>query len=281
LVTAESTLGWLLSAGAFLVEMVEAIPVIGALIRWFRNIGTWLTWTVLSIPDAFLGLIGIRPEKKLRVCTVILLDEAGARTAEPSYAVALLQHAADLYKRDANIRLVPSRPFKYSTGFLGAESVTGDWVQIDSSPSGTDLLDPPCDGPGRIADLGLPGTNFQLKTSTLCFFGAWRRLSNYGAPVTCFIVRPVPGVAGCALWITDYATITGGPVPPLSPSILAHELGHASNLSHVCVDDDRTNLMAADDPCPNATNLQPDRFNTHLKLWQVLLVRASHHVTYF
>jgi hypothetical protein len=288
-VTLESTLGWLASAFAFVIEMVEAIPVLGTFIRWARNIGTWLAWSILSLADFVFGWAGIRPEKKLRVCTVILSDGDG-KVADPAYAVALLQYAADLYKRDANVRIIPSRPFKYVTGFQGPETVDQTWVQVDASVSDTDLLKPGCNAAGVGGEWWLGGSKFQLKMSSFCFFGAWRRTSGYGAPVTCFIVRAVQGFGGCALWITDFAAINAGSVPPLRLNVLAHEVGHASNLWHVCVDDDRTNLMASPAGCPtvdtpagpvSSATQRPDFVNSHMEEWQVMLVRASKHVTYF
>lgn len=281
LVTLESILGWLLSAVAFVIELFEMVPVLGALLRWVINVTTSVLWAVVSAVDAVLGLVGVRPEKILRVCTVILLDEEGRPVATVAYARALLQLAADIYKRDANVRLVPLRPFKYSTGFADAEQVTDDWIQVDGRSNPSDILDVPCSASGVLADAGLTGSRFQAKSSTLCFYGAWRRILGYGAPVTCFIIRSVPGSSGCGLWITDYVTMQGGAIPPRNPRVLAHELGHACNLWHLCVNDDATNLMATERACSGGSSTVPNYNNPRLSNWQVLLVRASKHVTYF
>jgi hypothetical protein len=284
-VSLESTLGWVLSAIAFVVELIEMIPILGTLVRWVINFVTFVVWSVVSLLDAGLGLIGIRPEKILRVCTIILRNEEkedgkkGDPVATLAYARALLQMAADIYKRDANVRIVPLRPFKYSTGFLDAEQVTDDWIQIDDASGDADTLDVPCDGAGVGMEWWLTGTKFQAKSSLMCFYGAWRRILGYGAPVTCFIIRSLPNASGCCLWITDYATMQGGDVPPSNPRVLAHEVGHASNLWHICVDDDVANLMAIQTVCNSPT--LPNTANPQLSNWQVLLVRASKHVTYF
>ena len=287
LVTLESTLGWILSAVAFIVELLEMIPVLGTLIRWILNFVSFLLWTVASLIDAGLGYIGIRPEKLLRVCTIILRDEAsdaegderGTPVASVDTVRVWLQLAADVYKRDANVRLIPSRPFKYTTGFADAEQVTDDWIQIDSDPGDSDTLDVACNAPGAGADWLLTGTKYQAKASTRCFYGAWRRVLGYGAPVTCFVIRDIPGNAvGCCLWITDYATIEAGGA---TPRTVAHELGHACNLWHLCVDDDRRNLMATQNECSPQSTTPPNTANPRLSDWQVLLVRASKHVTYF
>lgn len=282
LVTVESILGWILDAVAFIIELLEMIPILGALIRWVLNAVTFLIWTILSLGDLVAGLIGIRPEKILRVCTVILRDEKGTPVASTDYAVALLQLACDVYKRDANVRVVPLGPFHYATGFTGAETPSSDWVKTENDPSDADTLDVPCNEAGAGADWLLTGTKFQWKTSTDCFFGAWRRVLGYGAPVTCFVIRSLPGTTnGCCLWITDYATIERDVVPPSSPRVLAHEVGHACNLWHVCVDDDIRDLMGTQAACDPASTTIPNAADPRMDNWQVLRVRASKHVTYF
>lgn len=282
LVTVESIVGWVLSAVAFIIELIEAIPILGTLIRWVINIVTQIINILGSLIDAGLGLIGIRPEKLLRVCTVILRDENGNPTATVDFAVAMLQLAANVYKRDANVRIVPLRPFKYSTGFSGAETVDASWVITDGGNSDGTLLDVPCDAAGAGEDWLGAGSGFQFKASTLCFFGSWRRVVGYGSPISCFIIRSIPGALGCALWITDYATIVGEAfVPPTSPRTLGHECGHECNLVHTCVDDDNRNIMATGGACSPASATAPDRANPRLSNGQVLLVRMSKHVTYF
>jgi hypothetical protein len=283
-VTLESIFGWVLSAFAFLIELIMAIPGFGTFVRWLFNIITHIFWIVVGLGDAFLGLIGIRPEKILRVCTVILSDEAGNPVATEEFARQMLQLAADIYKRDANVRLQPVGPFKYSNGFVGAATVDTSWFSINTNPQDPDTLDVPCNEGGAGAEWGLTGSKFQWLASTSCFFGAWRRTSGYGAPVSCFIIRSIPGALGCALWITDYATIVGEKTAiggtPTSPRTLGHELGHACNLWHVCSDNDVRNLMGISGSCDPA-GAAPNRADPRMANWQVLLVRASKHVSYF
>lgn len=282
LVTIESILGWVLSAIAFVIELILAIPILGTLIRWVLNLITHIVFIVAGLGDAVLGLIGIRPEKKLRVCTVILRDERGNPVATVDYAKALLQVAADVYKRDANVRILPLKPFKYSTGFTGAETVDDSWVIVDGGNSDGTLLDVPCNAGGAGADWLGTGSGFEFKSSTLCFFGSWRRVVGYGAPVSCFIIRSIPNALGCALWITDYATIIGeNTLPPSSPRTLGHEVGHACNLLHTCVDDDIQNMMATGEPCDPDSTTPADRVNPRMSNLQVIAVRLSKHVTYF
>jgi hypothetical protein len=286
LVTLESVFGWILSALAFLIEMLETIPVLGTLIRWAINFVTHVINIVAGIVDAVLGFVGIRPEKLLRVCTIILKDENGSETASLHFARTVLQLAADVYKRDANIRIIPSRPFKYSSGFADAETVDDSWVIVDYNNSDTKVLDVPCESGSAGADWLLPGSIFQRKSSSLCFFGSWRRVLGYGAPVTCFIIRSIPGgYLGCSTWITDYVTIDGEniipPNPLTSPSVLAHELGHSCNLMHICVDEDLRNMMGTQTDCNPTSMTLPDTANPRMNNWQALLARASKHVTYF
>lgn len=284
LVTLESILGWVLSAIAFVVELIEAIPVLGTLIRWVLNFVTFLINTIASIPDFVLGLIGIRPEKKLRVCPVILDD--GSDPEIRTEAVQLLQLACNVYKRDANIRIVPLGPFQYDTGFDGAETVDETWLNVVEGVEDPEVLDVPCEGGGAGAEWWTPGSKLQLLSSTRCFYGAWRRVLGYGAPITVFFIRSVPGALGCGLWITDYVTVASNALPgtrttPASPRTAAHELGHACNLWHICVDDDVNNLMATEGACSPASETEPERANPEIADWQALLIRASKHVTYF
>lgn len=289
IVLLESTIGWFLSAIAAIVEWVLAIPLLGAIVRTVLNLFTHLLGWYLSAYDAVAGLLGIRPEKKLRVCTVILRDMTGAATATVPFVVSLLQLAATVYKRDANVRLVPNQPFRFSSGFVDAVQVDASWIRLDTGRSNETLLDPRCNVEGFIGDFGLPGMAFQEKLTSACLFNAWRRLIGYGAPVAIFMVRtvnvPGPGgdsqIGGCATWIVDFGTVPGDVAMNVAgASAIAHELGHACNLWHRCVNDDPTNLMADFESCtpPYAgINFAAPRMDTT----QALAVRASKHVTYF
>lgn len=279
LVTLESlVLGWVLSAAAFIVELLEMIPVFGTLLRWVINGLTLVIGAIAGVGTALLALLGIRPEKLLRICTVILNDERGRPVSSPDNAVAMLQVAVNVLKRDANIRLIPSRPFYYTTGFAGAATVDATWVQVDSGTSYSNLLDAECSAAGEWL---LEGSILQFKLSTLCFYGAWRRVLGYGAPITCFIVRSIPGGEGCSLVITDYITVVSNfNLPPDSPRTLGHELGHSSLLWHTCLDDNVRNIMGTSEPCDPDSSGLPDRSNPEFEDWQVIIARSSKHATY-
>ncbi|WP_420460846.1 hypothetical protein [Neolewinella sp.] len=271
-------LGWLLSGLAFIIELLQMIPVLGTLIRWIINGITLVVNVLIALPDALLGWLGIRPEKKLRVCTVILSDEKGSPVATRAQVVPMLQLAADMYKRDANVRLITSQAFQYDSGFTAAETVDESWITIDANTSDNDTLEAECNAGGEWL---LGGTKFQFKSSTLCFFGNWRNVLGYGAPINCFVIRDIPGNAvGCSLFITDYITVDQAAVAT-SPRTIGHEIGHSCMLWHVCVDDDITNLMGTQGACDPTSTTASDRANPTMHDWQVILVRASKHVSYF
>jgi hypothetical protein len=280
IVSVESIFGWVLSAIAAVVEIILSIPIIGALVRWIISLVEAIIWTIVSIIDAVAGLLGIRPEKLLRVCPVILADELSKPVDTLAHAVDQLQIAANILKRDANIRLIPSAPFKYATGFSGAPVVTEDWIKVlDREPGDPDTLDPPCDAAAFGADLGVAGSKFNLLMTVHCFYGTWRRLLGYGGPVSVFFVRSVQGGgAGCGTWIVDFVTVATQTMPLTDESlrrVACHELGHAGNLWHIGASDNPDNLMAT--PRPSVSNVMDFKIYD----WQVLLLRASKHVTYF
>jgi len=285
IVTLESVVGWVLDALAFVLELIFEIPYLGRFIKWLWNLGTFVFWTLVSLGDVVLGFLGIRPEKKLRICSIILRDEKGNAVAATPYVVDLLQHAVGILRREANIRLIRLAPFEYDSGFADDETVTADWIQVDGDNAASDVLDVSCDAAGFGADLGVTGTKFDFMASTKCFFGAFRRVIGYGGPISCFVIRTIPdgqpgcGSFGCGIWITDYITVRNQPCgnegPAINRRLTAHELGHSGNLWHLGAADNSSNLMAVpwngSDP-PTMTNL---------KTWQILAWRASKHVTYF
>lgn len=270
IVTVELIVGWVLSAVAFVIELIFSIPVIGRVLKWIWNVILTIVWGAVGLVDAVLGVIGIRPEKKLRVCVIILRDEKGNPVAQPSDVVPHLQAAADIYRQEANVRVVPSGPAQYDSGFAQAETVDSDWVYVNPDSSGPEVLDVGCGWSAAGEDLWLTGSTFEFIASIRCFYGNWRRVLGYGAPVVVFIVRSVskPGdsgpesTLGCGLGpLTDYVTIRGS-----NPVCIAHELGHVCNLWHVS---DDTNLMY--EKCGRRK----------LKWWQVAILRDSRHVSYF
>lgn len=262
--TLESILGWVLSGLAVIVELVFAIPILGRALKWVWNVVLTVVWGFVGLVDAVFGLIGIRPEKKLRLCTVILRDEKGVPVAQPADVVPHLQAAIDIFREEANVRVIPSKPFQYDSGFADDETATEDWIHVASGNAPAELLDVDCGAGAAGEDLWLTGSYAELLSITDCFYGKWRRVVGYGAPIIVIVTRSVGGRnrLGCSLGpLSDYVTIEGG-----NPICLAHEVGHACSLWHV---DGANNLMNS--ACGR----------TELDWWQVLLVRDSRHVSYF
>jgi hypothetical protein len=260
----ESVLTWLLSGLAFLVDLIFSIPILGRVLKWIWNIVLTIVWGLVGIVDAILGAIGILPEKKLRVCVIMLRDERGRPVGTRATVVARLQEAIDIFRQEANVRIIPSGPFEFDSGFADAERATEAWIHTNATSSGAAMLDPGCNVEGAGHDLWLPGSGFELLASTACFYGNFRRLIGYGAPVVIVVVRDVDGgsTLGCALGpLTDYLVVEGS-----NPICIAHELGHSCNLWHI---DESGNLM------------NPSCGNRSLHWWQVAILRNSRHVTYF
>jgi hypothetical protein len=283
--TIESIIGWILDALAFIIELIFEIPFLGRFIKWLWNLITTIFWTLIGLGDIILGFLGIRPEKKLRICTIILRDEKGTPVASKAYVVELLQRAVKILRDEANVRLVRLAPFEYDSGFADDETVDESWVQFAGGNSGSDVLDVSCGISGFGADLGVAGTKLDFLASKQCFFGAARRVIGYGGPITCFVIRSLPqdgdqcGSYGCGLWITDYVTVRNQPCatdgPTMNRRVAAHELGHSGNLWHLSAASNLKNLMGvpwdgSDPP------VQIDLYG-----WQAVLFRASKHVTYF
>jgi len=264
--TLESILGWVLSAIGFVIELFLNVPIIGRLIGWILAIVQTIVWFVVGIYDTIAGLIGIRPEKKLRVCTIILADENGRPIVSAATVAAWLQKAVDVFKQEANVRVVPVGPFHYSTGFGDNETVTEDWIHVRTKPSPGRILDLGGEAATAGADLIDIGSHYNAIANTECFYDTWRKVVGYGAPITVLVIRSLEeGVARSLGPLTDYLVIGGS--QRIDVTTVAHEMGHSCYLWH---DSDSGNLMLASAPR-----------GTSLDWWQTTLVRSSRHVTYF
>lgn len=178
--------------------------------------------------------------------------------------VPQLQAAIEIYRQEANVRIVPAGPFVYTSAFAADGQASVDWIHgTGRGPSGSGVLDVSCDTPAAGEDLSSIGSNFEILASTACFYTNFRRVIGYGAPVVVFVIRTIRGSQlGCSLGpLSDYVVVEAS-----NPICIAHELGHACNLWHVS---DNDNLM------------NPSCGRRKLGWWQVALVRASRHVTYF
>lgn len=269
-----SALGWLLNGIAFVIEMIFSIPVIGRFFKWVWNVVVSLFTQFLGLIDAAACALGICPEKKLRVCTIIMSDPNGNAFAEKSEIVAELQNTINIYRTEANVRVIPTDSFYYTSALSGAEVATEDWVQVYNNGRATGPIDVNCQGGAFSEDLGIVGAGFEVIACTKCFSSNFRRVLGYGAPVVAFYVRTIAGSDGCSLGpLSDYITIEGRDrltAGSILSDALPHELGHACNLWHIS---DSDNLMN-----PSA---EYKVTGIHLKKWQVVILRNSRHVTYF
>lgn len=262
-----------------------ALPVIGPILRTgFHGFQEVLAF-VLSLPDIVLGGLGILPEKKLRVCTLIL--DPSVNQAE---AVWALTAAAKIFKEQANIRLIgPVDEFvaPYYSPFGDEETPSEKWVKdlsVTEAPNlGPTQLKQSCGPDGFIRNIGNSAKKFELIRQVECAsYASWRQWIGYGAPITAFFITEfIDGKIGCCFPLS--AMVFVEPVarmPAPNFNVLAHELGHACNLPHINELDVqagidigrglRRNLMFSSAPAADPV----------LYKWQVLLMRASRHVTY-
>lgn len=298
----EAVLGWLFSAVSALMDLVFAIPYVGRVLKWLWNvIITAVVTAPVTIGEGILYFLGIRPQKKLRICTVIANDEKGNPVARVSDVVSLINDTIVMFRNRLNIQILDASPGQFSSGFATVGNRASEsWVRFSPGPWTTSELDGSCSNFTAAAfgeDLSTTGSERQLKLIVPCFFGAWRRLTGFGAPVTVFVQRSIGGglFIGCALGpLTDYvmlaATFTPGAAdansddvadtialspgnpgittPPSPNNLLAHELGHKCNLWHVS---DPANLMSGSGSS-NSDGLDD---------FQIMLVRGSRHVSFF
>jgi hypothetical protein len=276
---------------AFVINIITSIPFIGRAIEWVLNIIKTAYYAVASIPDAVLTLLGIMPEKKLKLLVIVQNDsERKPVVSNINVVYRDIQYLANTFREQMNIRLLPTNLFVYRSAFSSDSNSLENFVKVDDSVSGDRTLDVCCDSCAAGDDLTSIGSGFNLMMARLGFSTDARRLIGYGAPIIAFAVRSyTDGKAGCSLGpLSDYVTVKfnelnnggiypGGSFVPIndltsdksldSVTDLAHEVGHCCNLPHY--EGQNNNLM---NPKPNRTG--------HLTVWQKILVRSSRHVTY-
>jgi|GEM_PF-1961375 len=259
----ESIVVWFLDAIAFVIELVFLIPYVGRFLQQLWNGVLFAFYTIMSLPDMALGAIGIRPEKILRL-GVVYFTVDGTPIGNVDDIIVSIQQAIDVLRDQSNVRVIPVKPFQFSSGFRGNSTADSSWIRFVDAPSKPDVLDVSCNADGWAEDFTTIGSYFERVATTNFAFGDFRALIGYGAPVIAFVVRDVKNKSGCSLGpLTDYVTVKA------SMSLtLKHEIGHACSLFHCC---DSANMMNGD-TYPQGTNLD---------WWQTVLLRASKHATYF
>ena len=261
----ELIVGAIISVIDFVLELIFSIPILGRFVRELVSLIQEVFLRLAGLIDALAWLVGIRPEKKLRICVIILRDERGP-VANPSLVLEEVQAAADIFREEANVRLIPVGSSSFKTPFHGDEEIGDDFLHIPAHVSSDNILNVSCGASSWGEDLWLSGSSFNFEMARTCFWGSARRLLGYGSSVTVFVVRSIVGKTGCSLGpLTDYVTVVG--TETADKTTIAHETGHACGLWHVS---ENTNLMFEND-----SNLRRDMTN-----FQAINFRNSRHVTY-
>jgi hypothetical protein len=249
---------------AALIDLLFCIPILGRVLKWVWNsIITFLHFLV-GLVEYLLWQIGFRPDKKFRIGFLILTDEEGNPLLDGDKVLPAVEKANRIYAQ-AHIELIPAYPTPKKLSEDGEAPKSGRWVRTLSRPTTRHILEVDCNLKAMLQDFGLPGMHFQYNTLTSAFESGLRRITGFGAPVTVMIVKEIRGFAGCSLgWLSDYVTVEHNHI-----FTTAHELGHACNLFHRT---DEANLMHP------RSGLQEVIVLTN---WQIAMMRASRHVTFF
>jgi hypothetical protein len=291
--TVGSLLGPVLDAFATLLRLLFSIPYLGGGLSFIWNLILTVVWGIASILDFILALLGILPEKRMKLLVVIQRQENGGSVATVEEALLLLQAAIDTYKDQANVRILPAGYFKYASAFQDTPTASNPYVMTEANMSASDTLDVCCGGCAFGDNFKTVGPSFQQKMTLDCFGGNASALIGYGAPVCAFAVRKFtdeddPGW-GCSLGpIVDYVTVdvhdaavaganAGDPHAFGSALSLAHEVGHACNLTH---QDAAFLPWGGDVSDGNLMHHKPTHRGPSLTRWQVATLRTSRHVTY-
>jgi hypothetical protein len=262
----DNSVGPLFIPVTYVIDIIEAFPIVGRIVEYVINFVTTIVWFVASLPDFILTVLGIMIEKRMRILVVIQLDAQGKPVTDRATVMANLSEAIKVFKKEANVRLLPvGLGIKFTSAFQPTPKASTSYIHVNEGPSYENTLDVSCGADGFGQDLLTSGSAFKLMVAGNLASGA-RRLTGYGAPVFAFAVRSFTGTYnGCSYGpLTDYVTVL---FHNMKTTRLAHELGHACYLWHV---DDPDNLMYSSD----------NRL-TELDRFQAATLRASRHVTFF
>lgn len=254
----------LLNAAAVLVELVFVIPIVGRLLKWLWSLILTLVGLIFGIFDSLLWLMGLRMDKKLRAGVIILRDEQGQPLMQPEQVYDGWNQTIETLYATARVRVLPAWEFQQPPKLANDLPLADQaWVRTNSESSRKNVLEVRCDLPAFGQDLLTTGSEFEFLMASLNFRGNFRRVTGLGAPLIVFIIDSMgENKSGCSLGpLSDYVTAVKA-----KPACICHELGHACNLLHV---KDTSNLM-------HGRGCKQDK----LEWWQILLLRASRHVSY-
>lgn len=225
--------GLVLDLVALSVNLLLSIPVIGGIIRAIVNWVTDIIWRLVSLPDLIASLLGLMVPKKIYVKGIILNDN-GTPFSSEAEIMPSIEFASAVFQRECNVRLI----------------YTGTCVPKINTPTEAQTVD--CGSGGFFADLlGIQGAHFELVSSDCGFKDGFRRVIGLGAELMVFIIRDVQpsepdnNKIGCSFAAThNYVSVEAGALRAKIPDTVAHEIGHACDLTHT--DDSSaslTNLM--------------------------------------
>lgn len=247
--TAWETVTFVVSIVGIFVKAILSIPIIGAIIRQFINLITSIVIGVIgfAVEGVFCGLLGICLPKKMRVCVIIAHDGTAPITT-PAAIQPILARTQQIYEAEANVI-----------------------VDVTFGEGRAPNVEPSCGFDGWIQDFGLPGTQYEHSASLHCMGYSVGSVIGIASPIYAIAVRDIEGSSnGCSLGpLANYVLFEAGSTCA-GNTHLAHEIGHACNLTHV--DDDTTNLMTPSCVTPGRDQL------TRL---EKVIVRGSKYVTYF
>jgi hypothetical protein len=246
-----TVVNFVLDVVAAVIGLILSIPIIGGIIRTVLNWVTEIVWRIVGLLDFLASLVGIRPRKKM-FFGVIIPTVNGTPIATPAQIQPQIDGAIVTYDRLCNIDL-------RFTGFCQPST---------EPPDGA--MSPQCGAGGFFADWWLPGSWYQLVSTSCKFESGWRRIVGYGGEIIVFVVSnvlpdsPTSSTVGCSFAATHDYVVTEANA---GPQVTAHEIGHACLLPH---DGDSNNLMFAStiSATPTLSNLQ------------IATIRWSRHCTY-
>jgi hypothetical protein len=267
----------LLGAGlGYIFHLVLSIPIVGRLLHWAWNIILTLVYLVFSVIDFVLTLFGLMLPKRMSLLVIIQRDEQGNPVATVQEVLPFIQEAQGTFKSQVNVNLVPADALN---------TTDNPFIFLEDGASDSNTLDTCCDDPKLCAalhDLWITGSAFEQKMMVDDSLDNGTRILGYASPVCAFAVRNAgAGDNGCSLGpLTDYVTVDFKDASNDQSSgnllTLAHELGHACNLTHHGYWLDGWNSP----PTYNLMNPTPANRGPYLNRFQKALLRSSRHVTF-
>lgn len=224
----------------------EIIGVLDWVINLVAGALEWLGNRIITFPEWLLCLAGVGlPGKNFRICPMVIADEKGQPIVPIDVIQRQIQAAIEIFKQ-CSVNVVASR------------------VVVITGKSHL-AVGPSCDADGFASEHKLEYEHLSCCNGLLDSVRCLRFPSGLIWPrhiLKAIWLDDVPGKAGCYLFPNSYVQID----KTATINILAHEMGHACDLTHR---DDTNNLMHSD-----ATH-------TELTDFQCCTIRTGRFVTYF